>query len=73
MHFDGGSVKKVLFFFKKICTDLVMDVLVGGEGGSGGAAVGLISIFRFSHGSWVFGLDFNFFVLGFFFKDCSRF
>ena len=45
-----------------------MDVLVGGEGGSGGAAVGLISIFRFSHRSWVFGLDFNIFVLGFFLK-----
>ena len=67
MHFDGGSVKKVLFFFKKICTDLVMDVLVGGEGGSGSGAVGLIySLFWISHRSGVFGLDFNFFVLGIF-------
>ena len=47
MHFDGGSVKKVLFFFYKNCTGLVMDVLVGGEGGSGGGAVGLIFSFSF--------------------------
>ena len=47
MHFDGGSVKKVLFFYKKNCTDLVMDVLVGGEGGSGGRVVGPIFSFSF--------------------------
>ena len=47
MHFDGGSVKKVLFFFKKNCTDLVMDVLVGDKGGSGDGAVGLIFSFSF--------------------------
>ena len=47
MHFAGGSVKKVLFFLKKICTDLVMDVMVGGEGGSGGGAVGVIFSFSF--------------------------
>ena len=47
MHFDGGSVKKVLLKKKKICIDLVMDVLVGDEGGSGDCVVGLIFSFSF--------------------------
>ena len=48
MHFDGGSVKKVLLKKKKkICIDLVMDVLVGDEGGSGDGVVGLIFSFSF--------------------------
>ena len=36
-----------MLFRSKNCTDLVMDVLVGGEGGSGGGAVGLIFSFSF--------------------------
>ena len=49
MHFDGGSVKNVLFKKNKNCTDLVMDVLVGDEGGSGGGGA--------------IGLNFSFFLL----------
>ena len=39
MQFDGRS--------KKNCTNLVMDVSAGGEGGSGGCAVDLIFSFSF--------------------------